>query len=1143
MSTKLKKNRSGATASITVGLVLILAFFILAAAVSYNNIRVLQQNTYQVTRTHDTLIALQSLLSALKDAETGQRGYIITGDDRFLSPYQDSVHDIDNRMHVVENYIGKHAELSPIVVQLKKNMEVKLNELSRTIEVRTREGFPAALAMVQTDRGREAMDNIRTHIGALIAYEQNVRTQRIAEKERVYRASLVNVLLTCVIGLALAIVVFHLLRRNALLRQQQAWLRDGENALSRAMMGDLNAQELGHNILRFFADYLQIQAGAIYIRDGQEYRRAATYGVRTDSDIPERFGAQDGLLAQAAYEKRSFSLEDVPDGYLSIGSSMGQSKPRHLVIMPAVVDDGVNAVIELGSFHNIDAHSRELLEQARESIGLAMRSAEYRNHLQNLLEETQRQAEELQTQSEELRVSNEELEEQGRVLKESQSRLEQQQVELEQINSQLEEQTLQLGHQKEDLERAHSAIQAKAHELQQASQYKSDFLANMSHELRTPLNSSLILAKLLADNPHGNLTEEQIKFARTIQSAGNDLLTLINDILDLSKIEAGHMDLVPEYISLARMSEDIKQVFEPIAAEKGLGFHVQIDPACVDKIYTDQMRLEQILKNLLSNAFKFTDKGQVEFIFRNGEAGQIAIAVRDTGIGIAPEQQNIIFEAFRQADGTTSRKYGGTGLGLSISRELVRLLGGNITLTSAVGKGSEFTIHLPVTYDENLVRLQDEGEEGVSSFTPEAPVYHELPEPVQTLPSERVEDDRHKLSKGRHCILVVEDDASFARIMYDLAHEFDFDCLIAHTAEQALIVAKQYLPNAIVLDIGLPDNSGLSVLDRLKRNPHTRHIPVHVVSASDYTQTALSLGAVGYMLKPIKREQLADALRHMEERFSQNMRRILLVEDDEVQRDSLNLLLKSDGVDIVGVGTAAECLEKLKDGTFDCMVLDLSLPDSSGYTLLETLSKSDDYSFPPVIVYTGRDLSDQEEQMLRRYSKSIIIKGAKSPERLLDEVTLFLHQVVTELPIEQQNMLKKAQSRDSVLENKRVLVVEDDIRNIYSLTNILEPHGVVVQIARNGLEAIDALEKSTAQANDKIDMVLMDVMMPEMDGITATREIRKRSEWKKLPIIMLTAKAMRDDQERCLSSGANDYMAKPLDVEKLLSLVRVWMPR
>jgi CheY-like chemotaxis protein len=937
---------------------------------------------------------------------------------------------------------------------------------------------------------------------------------------------------------------FFIRNKNAVRRAE--WLQTGQTLLGDLMLGEQRMEQLGDNIMKFFADYTGAQAGAFFVQNADHYKRIATYGTAAGS-VPEHFMKGEGLPGQVVRDGKAILVHDVPDGYLAIGSMLGKAKPRYLAIFPATVDRRAIAIAELGFLQAPGEDVLELFSRLSESIGIAVRSANYRMNLQNLLEETQGQAEELQAQGEELRVSNEELEEQSRALQESQSRLEQQQAELEQTNAQLEEQTQLLEAQKEDLEKAQSGLQMRSRELEQASQYKSDFLANMSHELRTPLNSSLILAKLLADNPNGNLTQEQVRHAETIQSAGNDLLNLINDILDLSKIEAGHMEIFREPVRLSKLSDDLMRIFEPIAKQKQLKLSLKISPDCAREIHTDGKRLEQVLKNLLSNALKFTEKGEVMLSISAMPGRQIAFAVSDTGIGISPEQQKIIFEAFRQADGTTNRKYGGTGLGLSISRELTRLLGGDLQLESESGKGSVFTIIIPEIYQVDLVKsgtrqdgpvmeiiLQDRGPDANKDLKPFQP-------PLSWKSS--VDDDRDRLTGNDRLMLVVEDDESFARILYDLAREQNFQCLVANTADEALEIATRYIPNAVILDVGLPDHSGLSVLDRLKQDSRTRHIPVHVVSANDYSQTAYSLGAAGYMLKPVKREELIGTLEQLENHFIQRIRRVLLVEDDKTQRESMGKLLSSHDVKTTGVGTASECLELLKKETFDCMVLDLSLPDASGYSLLETLSGEEAYSFPPVIVYTGRDLSSDQEQQLRRYSRSIIIKGAKSPERLLDEVTLFLHQVVSDLPAEQQKMIKKSKNRDAILEGRRILIVEDDIRNIYSLSNILEPRGAVVQIARNGKEALDVLEKSKGDAERNVDLILMDVMMPEMDGITATREIRKRPEWKKLPIIMLTAKAMRDDQERCLDAGANDYMAKPLDVEKLLSLVRVWMPR
>lgn len=1117
------------------GFLVILLFFVGAGILAYNNIKNLRNNTAQIMRTHDTILSLSSTLTLMKDAETGQRGYILTGDRTYLEPYLAARNDIAEKLKDVEGFTLNNSPQQSSLALLHKNIDAKFEEMDQTIELRRTKGLSAAVAVVRNDKGKVLMDEIRARVAAMQAIGYAERAERIEAMRQVNRQALISAILTSLAGILLASAVAYLLQRAANTRRREDWLHAGEIGIKTALLGEQKLAQLGENALAFFASYFGAQAGVFYVKNGAEYKRIASYAIPAGSAVPEKFDLKDGLLGQAVKDRKAFLLNDVPEGYLSIGSSLGSSRPRHLIVAPSSNDDAVNAVLELGFLQKPDAAALQLLEKASASIGTAVKSAEYRTHLQNLLEETQRQAEELQTQSEELRVSNEELEEQSRALKESQARLEQQQAELEQANSQLEEQAQQLEIQKNSLERSNAAVEIKAKELEQASQYKSNFLANMSHELRTPLNSSLILAKLLADNPTGNLSDEQVKFAQTIQSAGNDLLNLINDILDLSKIEAGHMDIQPETIRLSRLSEDLSRSFLPVAQQKNIRFSIKIADDCPDTFESDRLRVEQILRNLLSNAVKFTEKGGVELSIKRSGDKALSLSVIDSGIGISAEQQQAIFEAFRQADGSISRKYGGTGLGLSISRELTRLLGGRIEIASKTGVGSTFTLTLPLTYT-----AQDKG--GIAHLV--------LPEQVL---SQRIEsrtalsvgllDDREKINAGARSILVVEDDPSFARIVYDLAHEMDFLCLIAATAEDALMMARQYLPSAVVLDIGLPDNSGLTVLDRLKRHPQTRHIPIHVVSAHDHAQTAMTLGAIGYMNKPIKRDELSSVLKNLEKRFSQTMRRVLLVEDDEVQRDSVKHLLAHKDVEIVDVGTAAACLEKLKDGTFDCMIMDLNLPDASGYTLLETLSCEDAYSFPPVIVYTGRDLTADEEQELRRYSKSIIIKGAKSPERLLDEVTLFLHQVISDLPAEHQKMLQKARNRDSALENRKILVVEDDMRNVYSLTNVLEPHGVTVTVARNGVEALQTLEATQKDPANSIDLVLMDVMMPEMDGLTATREIRKRRDWKKLPIIMLTAKAMKDDQERCLNAGANDYMAKPLDVEKLLSLVRVWMPR
>jgi len=1128
-----------------------LIFFLLSGFNALRNTQALRQGMRYVENTHTVIVSLENVLSFVKDAETGQRGFLITGNENYLQPYYTARTGVEAEMVKLRKVTSGSAVHQDLLPKVEAQIASKMEELSETIELRRDDGFEPAKALVVTDRGKQTMDELRVNLAAMKREESRIRDFRIAEMEQAHKAAVASGMITAVLGLVLSYAVFWLLRRTQDQRKRQEWSQTGRIELATVMAGEQNMRPLAEGVLGFLTRYVDAHAGVMFANRRGRFDRLALVGTPHGSGVPESFAIGEGLLGRAVAEKTVQRIDDVPEGYLSISSGMGEGLPRHLLVIPAKVDDTVNAVIELGFLHPLSAEKQEFLSQISELLGTAIRSSLYRENLQELLEETQRQSEEVQTQSEELRVSNEELDEQTRALKETQARLELQQTEMEQINTQLEEQTQILERQKADLLDSKVALEIQAAEVEQASRYKSDFLANMSHELRTPLNSSLILAKLLSENRSGNLTPEQVKYAHTIESAGNDLLNLINDVLDLSKIEAGHMDISPIRVPLAEIAGNMRDIFEPIAREKRVTFTVTVDPNLPETMETDPQRLEQILKNLLSNGLKFTERGEVALRIGRGPRNQLSFKVSDTGIGIAPNKRRAIFDPFFQGDAGTSRKYGGTGLGLSISRNLARLLGGEMRLISEQGKGSTFTLLVPEIWSgpaprEFVAPVPEEKRES----SPDAEILAEEQGPDQDtaaanspLADGSVPDDRATLTGRGRVILVVEDDKVFAEIVYDLAREMSFECLVATSAEEALRLAKRFIPNAIVLDVGLPDNSGLIVLERLKSDANTRHIPVHVVSASDYTHTALSLGAVGYMLKPVKREQLVETFKKLEMKISQKVRRVLLVEDDPVQMDAMRDLLGSRDVEAVCARTAAECLEYLGSETFDCMVLDLSLPDASGFALLEKLSKEHTYSFPPVIVYTGRVLTSEEEQRLRKYSKSIIIKGAKSPERLLDEVTLFLHQVVSELPAEKRRLIEKSTGRDEALEGRTILIAEDDVRNVFALTSLLEGRGVKLQIARNGREAVDALENSLQDPERKIDLVLMDIMMPEMDGLTAMKEIRKRPEWKKLPIIALTAKAMRSDQEQCLAAGANDYLAKPLDVEKLLSLVRVWMPR
>lgn len=1127
-----------------IGLLAAIVFFVASAALSFFTIQNIRDNSARVTQTHSLIVALDLLLIDIQDAETGLRGYLLTGEDEYLGPYNRAISQVENRIETLDSIATPEMRERGGPSELRAFAVSKLDTMRETLRLYRDEGQSAVLAFMRTDRGRSDMDGIRDTVQQMRLEAGEERAQRLQERDTAFVVAWTSGVATGAVGILLTLVISVLLRKTALAQKRDRWLRDAQVGLGSAVSGEQPLPQLGQNVLSFLTNYLGAVAGAIYVENAGRFHRTAVHGVPSEVSLPTSFGENDSLFGHVLKDHRPIAVGEVPDGYISFGSGLGQHKPRYLALAPAIVEGDIRGVFELGFLSPVSDDTLSLLEKASEIIAIAIRSAEFRSRLQALLEETQRQSEELQVQGEELRVSNEELEEQGRALREQQARLEQQQAELEQTNSQLEEQAEELEQQRDNLERSKDAIEAKAKEVELASRYKSDFLANMSHELRTPLNSSLILAKLLADNSEGNLTAQQVQFAQTIQSSGNDLLNLINDILDLSKIEAGHVEIHPEAVSIERTLSGLRHMFAPLASNKGLQFSASVEADVPAVIQTDPQRLEQILKNLLANALKFTEAGSVSLDVRRYGDSQLAFSVKDSGIGIAEEQQKRIFEAFHQADSTISRKFGGTGLGLSISRELVRLLGGHFLLESKVGAGSTFTVVIPAEFDRAQVKApRQEPAYQPQPIAASAPAPSADIAPVKAEAITIVEDDRAKLVDTERKLLIVEDDQSFALILRDLARELNFKALVAGTAQEALELAHQFLPNAILLDVGLPDQSGLSVLDRLKRDVRTRHIPIHILSAQDYSDRALSLGAVGYALKPVQRDRLVSMIESLGARAEQTLRRVLIVEDNTVQREALSKLLSSHDVETVGAGTAAECIALLAEQTFDCMVLDLSLPDASGFALLETLSQEGMHSFPPVIVYTGRVLSSEEEQRLRRYSKSIIIKGAKSPERLLDEVTLFLHQVVSELPDEQQQMIRKARNRDELLEGRRILIVEDDVRNVYALTNILEPRGVLVEIARNGEEALDKLEQSRNKPEGRIDLVLMDVMMPVMDGLTATRHIRKDSAWQKLPIITLTAKAMPDDQKRCIEAGANDYMAKPLDVEKLLSLVRVWMPQ
>lgn len=948
-------------------------------------------------------------------------------------------------------------------------------------------------------------------------------------------------------------------------QQDQSWINSNMAKMTELLQGIHSLEEVGQRFISEFTPVLGAHYGAIYIRQEDKHpnrlEMKGSYAYEGDGEPKDAFMVGEGLVGQAALDKKPILLNSPPERYINIQSAWGAAKPSSIMIYPLLFEGEVLGVVELASFEERTVLQEQLMSQLSESLGIILNNIMGRLRVEQLLresqamtEELQVQSEELQTQQEELRRTNENLEEQTQALKRSEDLLQRQQEELEHYNTELvaktralEEQVQQVEEKNYEIEKAREQLEKQAQQLATTTKYKSEFMANMSHELRTPLNSLLILSQLLTENKEGNLSEKQIEYAQTIYMSGSDLLKMIDEILDLSKVDAGKMEINCEEVQLHEIETFVEQNFAAIAARKQIDLHVRFGERTPESIVTDGHRLKQILRNLLSNAFKFTTSGSVELKVELAEKDQlppnliadtdyIAFSVQDTGIGIPADKQDLIFEAFQQVDGTTSRKYGGTGLGLSISRELSRLLGGGIVLESAEGQGSCFTLFLPTRLPEAISR--GKGEAAASIETPATELVMPKAKLVarEVSPAVQVEDDRTNLGPTDKVLLIIEDDIKFANILLEMARGRGFKGLVALQGDIGLEMAKSYKPDAIILDIQLPVIDGWSVLGELKSSAETRHIPVHVISVVDEVKQGLMMGAIAYLKKPSSREALENAFTHIESYTEKSMKHLLIVEDNDVQRSSIIELIGHDDVSITAVSTGAEALSELRKKRYDCMVLDLMLTDMTGFELLDQIRDDEDLTDLPIIIYTGKDLDSKEELQLRKYAESIIIKDVKSPERLLDETTLFLHRVEADLPEDKRKILQKLHNKEELFEGKKILLVDDDIRNVFALSSVLEGYNMDVTFAENGREAIELL-----QENPDYDLVLMDMMMPEMDGYEAMRRLREMPEFEKLPIIALTAKAMKEDRAKCIEAGASDYMKKPIQTEQLLSLMRVWL--
>ncbi len=908
---------------------------------------------------------------------------------------------------------------------------------------------------------------------------------------------------------------------------EQDWLKTNLARFTGMLQGQRDLVTVGKTLLSELVPLVDAHQGVLYqwsLEGEPHLDLLASYGNSRNNGYPTRLGVGEGFIGQCALDKRRILVTAVPEDTVAIGSVLIEARPKSLVVLPVVFEGETKAVIGLASLSEFAPTHLAFLDQLTGSIGIVLNSIEATMQTERLLQQSQQLAAELQTQQKELQQTNDQL-----ALK----------------AQQLAEQNAEVERKNQEIDQARRAVEEKAAELALTSKYKSEFLANMSHELRTPLNSILILGQQLADNGDGNLTGKQIEFARTIHGAGSDLMNLISDILDLSKIESGTVTVTAEEVTFAGLVESVSRTFRHEAENRQLGFETRIDPQVGRSIVTDVKRLQQVLKNLLSNAFKFTEEGQVRLrVFAADEGWNpthpilgkapvvVAFEVSDSGIGIPREKQKIIFEAFQQADAGTSRKYGGTGLGLAISRELAGLLGGEIHLQSTPGSGSTFTLYLPGIYD------------GPSVDTVE--LDRSVPEPAPFFPAvksvhpskDRISDDREILEPGDSVLLTVEDDPHYARILVDLGRDMGFKVLLAMRGAEALELARRYHPTAVSLDVFLPDMLGWTVLSQLKQDPETRHIPVQIVTLDEDRQHGLARGAFSFVTKPQSMDGLSAALGRIKEYASPRTKSLLVVEDNAAERMSITELLGHDDVEIATAGTGAEAIEMLRRHSFDCMVLDLHLPDTSGFDVLETMRDADLHQDMPVVVFTGKSLSLDEDARLRELARSVVVKGVESPERLLDETSLFLHRVIADLPQEKRHMIGRLHHSDEDLVGKAVLLVDDDIRNIFALSSVLERRGMVVHTASTGSEAITALD-----ARPEVAIVLMDIMMPEMDGYQTMQAIRLKPRLQRLPIIALTAKAMKGDREKCLEAGASDYLAKPVNTEQLLSSLRIWLHR
>lgn len=1164
-------------------------------------------HTYKVIQESD------GLLMSLLDMETGARGYVITGNESFLEPFNKGNSSYENHYDKLKQLTEDNSEQQQRLYNI-NNKYKEWVEWEKNIIIAKRKEVSSGklkledlIAIVQSGYGKNMMDELRSILGDINNEEERLLLNRNADLIKMEKETRVIMLTGGALATITAIIIASLsirmivnpvkvvtntfreiaegevnlearlmsnsedeigkmaryfnifmtkLKELISENRNQSWLTTGRAELNEEMRGVREINTLSSRIITYICRYLNMQIGKFYVKtDSNTFKVFGSYSYSSSEGSPDEFNIGEGLVGQAALEDKIVLVQDVPADYMKIISGLGEAVPKNILIAPCMYHEEIECIIELGSFNQFTDVQLKFIEQVSENIATSINLTKAQTKMEVLLNKTLVQAEELQVQQEELRQNNEELEEQAKILKQSEMNLQTQQEELRVSNEELEEQTKKLEQQKRDisennklLRKANHEIEGKAKELEIANKYKSEFLANMSHELRTPLNSIIVLSQLL-ENKKANepLTEKQLEYSKTIHSSGKNLLRLIDDILDLSKVESGKIDINFDQVNLAELAENTKSLFTPIILQKNIDFKIEIEDGLPEKIISDEQRLQQIINNLLSNAFKFTETGYVKMnICRPKEEDiknykieenvnkLISIEIIDTGIGIPADKQTLIFEAFKQVDGTISRKYGGTGLGLSISRELARLLGGNIYLKSEEGKGSKFTLVFLDNDNMEQVKLNKEEYSSIDKN------YHDnLEEKIIS------ENDINEFTKDEHyeskkedekLLLIIEDDEQFSTLLSELAYKKNYKVLIEKNSEEAIKLAVKYKPYAILLDIGLANNSGVRVVDKLQNLEYTKNIPIHIISwKEDKNSYDKMKNLVWHIKKPYNLEELYNLFDKIETSLSNDSKKLLIVDEDKSQSNMIYNNLNERGFKITTLESGLDAYKLLKDEQFDCMILDLNLKDMNGIDLVNKLKEENLVNFP-ILIYTEGNITQEEEDKLNKYTESIIIKGNNSIDRLLDEMSLFFHSVDSNIDNKNFENIKFSEEKENLLNNKNILIVDDDMRNVFSLTSALEEKGMNVVVGRNGSEGIKKLYEK-----NNIDLILMDVMMPEMDGYTAMKEIRKEKQFDNIPIIAITAKSMKEDRQKCIEAGSNDYLTKPVDINKLISLLKVWL--